>query len=75
MIFTYRADVVGITYLSNDNVLPLLFDDKMSLYVVPSVEVAITKLLSLASPLYHAIFTLQIFLLEPKSNEIQEPLP
>jgi hypothetical protein len=43
--------------------------------VVPSVDVDITKLFTLTSPLYHAILMLQMFLADPKSSRNHEPLP
>ena len=54
---------------------PALLDVNTSLNVLPSVEVDITKLFTLTSPLYHAMLILQMFLLDPKSSCIHEPLP
>ena len=64
---TYLALVAGMTYFSEFSVVPLLLPVNTFVNVVPSVDVEITKLFCLSLPLYHAIFTLQIFLLEPKS--------
>src|SRR5438093_3871228 len=62
-------------YFSEFNVVPLLLPVNLLTNVVPSVDVAIAKLYCLSFPFYHAISTLQIFLVVPKSARIHEPTP
>ena len=62
-----------MTYFSEFRVLPLLVPLSLLTNVVPSVEVAIAKLYFLSFPLNHAISTLQIVLVVPKSARIHEP--
>jgi hypothetical protein len=57
---TYLALVDGMVYFSEFNVVPLLLVVNTLVNVVPSVDVAITKLFCLVFPLYHAMSTLQI---------------
>ena len=57
---TYLALVDGMVYFSEFNVVPLLLVVNTLLNVVPSVDVAITKLFCLVFPLYHAMSTLQM---------------
>jgi hypothetical protein len=61
-------------YFSEFNVVPLLVPVSLLTNVVPSVEVAIAKLYRLSFPLNHAISTLQIVLVVPKSARIHEPI-
>ena len=62
-------------YFSEFNVVPLLIPVNLVLKVVPSVDVAIEKVYRLSFPFHHAISTLQIFLVVPKSARIHEPNP
>ena len=62
-------------YFSEFSVVPLLELVNLVVNVVPSVDVAITKLYRLSFPFYHAISTLQILLVDPKSARIHEPTP
>src|SRR4030095_4983714 len=62
-------------YFSEFRVVPLLLLLNFVVNVTPSVEVLITKLYWRSLPLYHAMFTLQIFfLVEPRSASIHAPV-
>jgi hypothetical protein len=62
-------------YFSEFNVVPLLVPVNLLANEMPSVDVAMAKLYRLSFPFHHAISTLQIFLLVPKSARIHEPNP
>jgi hypothetical protein len=62
-------------YLSEFRVVPLLVPVNLVVNVVPSIDVAITKLYRLSLPFHHAMSTLQILLVVPKSARIHEPIP
>ena len=62
-------------YFSEFSVVPLLVLVSLLVNVVPSVDVAITKLYARSFPLYHAMSTLQMFLVDPKSAVINWPTP
>jgi hypothetical protein len=71
----YLAFVEPIMYFSEFSVVPLLELVNLLVYVVPSLDVAITKLYRLSFPFHHAMSTLQIPLVDPKSARIHEPIP
>src|ERR1044071_9433023 len=71
----YRPLVIGKVYFSRFNVVPLLLLVSTFVNVVPSLEIEMSKFFCLSLPLYHAIFTLQMFLPVPKSTCIHEPFP
>ena len=62
-------------YFSEFSVVPLLVPLSLLTNVVPSVEVDIAKLYCLSFPLNHAISTLQIVFVVPRSARIHEPAP
>ena len=72
---TYLAFVEGMIYFSEFTVVPLLSPLNLLVNVVPSVDVAITKWYWRVFPLYHAMSTLQMFWLEPRSVRIHWPIP
>ena len=67
---TYLASVAGMKYFSEFSVVPLLVLVSLLVNVVPSVEVDITKLYARSFHLYHAMSTLQMFLVDPRSAAI-----
>ena len=71
----YLASVEGMVYFSEFNVVPLLSPLNLLVNVVPSVDVAITKWYCSIFPNAHAMSTLQMFLVDPRSARIQEPIP
>lgn len=72
---TYLASVKENVYFSEFNVVPLLVPLKTVEKEDPSVDVAMTKLLVLWFPENHAISTLQMVSVDPKSIRIHEPIP
>ena len=75
VILRYLALVSSKLYFSGLSVEPLLLLLDILENFTPSFDADITKLFCLSFPLYHAILTLQIFLLVPKSSCIHEPTP
>ena len=76
VILTYLPVVPpGKRYVSGERVVPLLLPVNTFVKVVPSFETDITKLFCRVFPLYHAISTLQMFIFDPKSAWIHEPIP
>ena len=61
VILMYLASVAGMAYFSGLSVVPLLEPLNLLVNVVPSVDVAITKLYERSFHLYHAMSTLHMF--------------